>query len=84
MKSKECADNKLAKKIRKILLLNTDNEMKRRKKNNHFILINSMNPIQLENKFLQIKEEPTYTPTTDFTYICENHLVERVVDTKKK
>lgn len=84
MESKECVDNKLAKKIRKIFLLNTDSEMKRIKKNNHFILINSMNPIQLEKKFLQIKEGPTHTPTTDFTYICENHLVERVVDTKRK
>ena len=84
MKSKEYLNDKLAKKIRKILLLNADGEMKKIKKNNHFILINSMNPTQLENKFLQLKEGPTHTPTSHFTYICQNHLVKRVVDTNRK
>ena len=84
MKSKEYLDDKLAKKIRKILLLNADKEMKKIKKNNHFILINSMNPTQLENKFLQLKEGPTHTPTSHFTYICQNHLVKRVVDNNRK
>ena len=84
MKSKGYLDDKLAKKIRKILLLNADKEMKKIKKNNHFILINSMNPTQLENKFLQLKEGPTHTPTCHFTYICQNHLVKRVVDTNRK
>ena len=77
-------NDRLAKKIRKILLINVDNEIKKKKRNKNFILINSMTPIQLETKFLQIKEEPINTPTSYFTNLSTKFLVERVVDKNRK
>ena len=76
--------NRLAKKIRKILLITVDNEIKKKKTKKNYILINSMTPVQLENKFLQIKEEPINTPTSYFTNLSEKFLVERVVDNNRK
>ena len=43
-----------------------------------------MTPVQLENKFLQLKEEPMNTPTSYFTNLSHKFLVERVVDKKRK
>ena len=84
MKSMECINDKLAKKIRRILLINVDNEIRKKKRSQNIILINSMTPLQLENKFLQLKEEPMNTPTSYFTNLSEKFLVERVVDNKRK
>ena len=84
MKSIECKNNSLAKKIRKILLIKVDNEIKKKKRNKNIVLINSMTPIQLENKFLQLREEPINTPTSYFTNLSNNYLVERVVDKNRK
>ena len=84
MKSTECINNRLAKKIRKILLINVDSEIRKKKRNKNLVLINSMTPAQLENKFLQIKEEPINTPTSYFTNLSEKFLIERVVDNKRK
>ena len=85
MKIKECIRNKIAKKIRRILLISVDNEMKKKTKDKHYILINSKNPIdlELENNFL-LKQGPIYTPTLYFTNIAEKYLVERVFDKNKK
>ena len=80
----EYFNDRLAKKIRKILLINVDYEIKKKKRNKNFILINSMTPIQLENKFLQLKEEPINTPTSYFINLSEKFLVERVVDNNRK
>ena len=85
MKIKECIRNKIAKKIRRILLISVDNEMKKKTKDKHYVLINSKNPIdfELENNFL-LKQGPLYTPTLYFTNIAEKYLVERVFDKDKK
>ena len=80
----EGINDKLAKKIRRILLINVDNEIRKKKRSQNIILINSMTPLQLENKFLQLKEEPMNTPTSYFTNLSEKFLVERVVDNKRK
>ena len=80
----ECINDKLAKKIRRFLLINVDNEIRKKKRSQNIILINSMTPLQLENNFLQLKEEPMNTPTSYFTNLSEKFLVERVVDNKRK
>ena len=81
MKTKELIQNKNAKKIRKILLLFVDTEIKKKKKSNNYILINSMNPNELEKNF-QINQEPINISTLHFTNIAENHLVKRIFDRK--
>ena len=81
MKSKEFLQNKKAIKIRKILLTFVDIELKKKKKSNHFILINSMYPNELDN-IVHINQDPINIPTINFTNIAEKHLVKRIVDTK--
>ena len=81
MKSKELIQNKNAKKIRKVLLIFVDNEIKKKKKINNYILINSMNPIELENN-VQINQEPITISTHHFTNVAENHLIKRIFDPK--
>ena len=81
MKSKEFFQNKKAIKIRKILLTFVDIELKKKKKSNHFILINSMYPNELDN-IVHINQDPINISTTNFTNIAEKHLVKRIVDTK--
>ena len=83
MKIKEYISSKKAKKIRRKLLIFVDQEMKKKKKDKHYILINSKNPLQLENYFL-LNQGPINTPTTYFINIAEKHLVERVYDKNKK
>ena len=81
MKSKIPNIYKLAKNIRKFLLITVDKEMKNKKKKKHLVLINSKNPTELENLF-QINQETINTSITTFTNISENRLFERVLDNK--
>ena len=81
MKSKIPKKYKLAKDIRKFLLITVDKEMKNKKKKKHLVLINSMNPTELENLF-QMNQESINTTITTFTNIAENRLFERVLDNK--
>ena len=81
MKSNESIRYKLAKKIRKILLINEDNEIKKKKKNT--LLINSMNSMELQKIYL-INQGPITTQTSYFTNNSDIHLVERVVDNNRK
>ena len=81
MKSKILNIYKLAKNIRKFLLITVDKEMKNKKKKKHLVLINSKNPTELENLF-QINQETINTSITTFTNISENRLFERVLDNK--
>ena len=72
----------IAKNIRKLLLLTVDKEMKRKIRSNHIVLINSMNPKELERHFL-IKNDPIKTSITTFTNIGIKHIVKRIVDFQK-
>ena len=83
MKSNEYNQNKKALNIRKILLTFVDIEIKNKKKNHQLVLINSMNPndLELEN-IIQINQEPINTSTNTFTNITEKHLIKRIVDKK--
>ena len=75
----EFIENKKAKKIRKILLTFVDIEIRNKKKSNNYILINSMNPIELDN-IMHINQESINISTTHYTNTVEKHLVKRVVD----
>ena len=71
--------NKKAKKIRKILLTFVDIEIRNKKKNNNYILINSMNPFELDN-IRQINQEAINISTIHYINLVEKHLVKRIVD----
>ena len=82
MKLKPTNNIKIAKNIRKILLIHVDKEMKNKVRSNHIVLINSMNPKELESQFL-IKYDPIKTSITTFTNIGIKYIMERVVDRQK-
>ena len=70
------------KKIRKLLLISSDIEMQKKIKSKKFILINSMNPIELENLF-QLYKGPINTSISTYTNILEKHIVKKIVDIHK-
>ena len=70
------------KKIRRLLLLNSDKEMQIKIKKNNPVLINSMTPLELENSFQLYKDIINISEST-YTNILEKHIVERVVDINK-
>ena len=83
MNSKKFNENTKALKIRKILLTFVDIEIKKKKKNSNFIIINSMNPNELEIKnIVQINQGPINILSLHFTNITEKYLIKRVVDKK--
>ena len=67
------------KKIRKLLLISSDIEMQKKLKSKKYVLINSMNPTELENLF-QLYKGPINTSTSTFTNILEKHIVKQIVD----
>ena len=71
------------KKIRKILLINSDNEMQKKIKSKKYILINSKTPKELERLYC-LDEEPINTSISTYTNILEKHIVGKIVDIPKK
>ena len=71
------------KKIRKILLINSDNEMQKKIKSKKYILINSKTPKELERLYC-LDEEPINTSISTYTNILEKHIVGKIVDVQKK
>ena len=67
------------KKIRKLLLISSDIEMQKKIKSKKYVLINSMNPIELENLF-QLYKGPINTSISTYTNILEKHIVKKIVD----
>ena len=67
------------KKIRRILLLNSDKEMQNKIKKKNPVLINSMTPVELENSF-QLYKDIINTSVSTYTNILEKHIVKHVVD----
>ena len=67
------------KKIRRILLLNSDKEMQNKIKKKNPVLINSMTPLELENSF-QLYKDIINTSVSTYTNILEKHIVKHVVD----
>ena len=70
------------KKIRRLLLLNSDKEMQNKIKKKNPVLINSMTPLELENSF-QLYKDIINTSESTYTNILEKHIVEHVVDIHK-
>jgi len=70
------------KKIRRLLLISSDNEMQKKIRKKNPILINSMTPLELENLF-QLYKDRINTSVSTYTNILEKHIVEQVVDTHK-
>ena len=70
------------KKIRRLLLLNSDKEMQVKIKKKNPVLINSMTPLELENSF-QLYKDIINTSESTYTNILEKHIVEHVVDIHK-
>ena len=70
------------KKIRRLLLLNSDKEMQTKIKKKNPVLINSMTPLELENSF-QLYKDIINTSESTYTNILEKHIVERFVDINK-
>ena len=68
------------KKIRKILLINSDNEMQKKIKAKKYVLINSMTPEELENSF-QLYKSPVNLSLLTFTNVVETHIIQKIVDT---
>ena len=68
------------KKIRKLLLINSDIEMQKKIKAKNFVLINSMTPEELENLF-QLYKSPVNLSILTFTNIVETHIIQKIVDT---
>ena len=75
-------NNTKEKKIRRILLLNSDKEMQSKIKKKNPVLINSMTPLELENSFQLYKEQVNISEST-YTNILEKHIVKHVVDIQK-
>ena len=67
------------KKIRRLLLLNSDKEMQNKIKKKNPVLINSMTPLELENSF-QLYKDIINTSVSTYTNILEKHIVKHVVD----
>ena len=67
------------KKIRKLLLINADNEMQKTIKTKNRVLINSMTPIQLESLY-KLDNEPIKILISTYTNVIEKHIVEQIVD----
>ena len=70
------------KKIRRLLLLNSDKEMQTKIKKKNPVLINSMTPLELENSFQLYKDIINISEST-YTNILEKYIVERFVDINK-
>jgi hypothetical protein len=70
------------KKIRRLLLLNSDKEMQIKIKKKNPVLINSMTPLELENSFQLYKDIINISEST-YTNILEKYIVERFVDINK-
>jgi len=70
------------KKIRRLLLISSDNEMQKKIRKKNPVLINSMTPLELENLF-QLYKDRINTSVSTYTNILEKHIVEQVVDTHK-
>ena len=75
-------DDKKEKKIRKLLLINSDQEMQKKIKKKNYVLINSMTPLQLENLF-QLYKDRINTSVSTYTNVLEKHIIKHVVDTHK-
>lgn len=69
-------------KIRKILLINSDIEMRKKIRAKKYVLINSMTPIQLESLF-QVNNQPINILISTYTNVIEKHIVEKIVDIPK-
>ena len=82
MKQNNYDKNNKAKNIRKLLLINSDNEMKKKIRAKNYILINSMTPKQLENLFL-LSMGPINTSISSYINVLEKHMIEKVVNVKK-
>ena len=70
------------KKIRKLLLINSDQEMQKKIRKKNSVLINSMTPLELENSF-QLYKDIINTTVSTYTNVLEKHIVEQVVDIHK-
>ena len=75
-------NDKKEKKIRKLLLINSDQEMQKKIKKKNSVLINSMTPLELENSF-QLYKDRVNTSVSIYTNVLEKHIVKQVVDTNK-
>ena len=58
------------KKIRKLLLINSDQEMQKKIKKKNSVLINSMTPLELENSF-QLYKDRINTSVSIYTNVLE-------------
>ena len=67
------------KQIRKLLLINSDIEMQKKIKAKHYVLINSMTPVELENLY-QLYKSPVNISIPTYTNILETHMIEKIVD----
>ena len=67
------------KKIRKLLLISSDIEMQKKIKSKKYVLINSMNSIELEFLF-PLYKGPINTSIATYTNILEKHIVKKIVD----
>ena len=74
--------NAKEKNIRKLLLINVDNEMQKKLKTKNLVLINSMTPIQLE-KLYKVNNQPIKILISTYTNVIEKHIVEKIVDIPK-
>ena len=83
MKQRKYNKNVKEKKIRKILLINSDIEMQKKIKSKNHILINSMTPLELENLF-KLYYEPIKISFSTITNILEKHIVQKIVDIPNK
>jgi len=70
------------KKIRRLLLINSDNEMQKKIRRKNPVLINSMTPLELENSF-QLYKDRINTSVSTYTNVLEKHIVKQVVDFQK-
>ena len=70
------------KKIRRILLISSDNEMQKKIRKKNPVLINSMTPLELENSF-QLYKDRINTSVSTYTNVLEKHIVKHVVDINK-
>ena len=75
-------NDKKEKKIRKLLLINSDQEMQKKIKKKNSVLINSMTPLELENSF-QLYKDRVNTSVSTYINVLEKHIVQQVVDINK-
>ena len=75
-------NDKKEKKIRKLLLINSDQEMQKKIKKKNSVLINSMTPLELENSF-QLYKDRVNTSVSTYINVLEKHIVLQVVDINK-